>query len=211
MTDDLNSVKTTSKPRASYHHGGLHEALITAAEAILRERGATGFSLREAARRAGVSPGAPAHHFGDSKGLLTAVAARGFERLTQELQIATAAAPRSDRLKALGVAYLNFARQNAALFGVMWLRELLDQTNADYLTAGRAAFNVLERVATGENMPIATAPHVPDPAVIAAWSMVHGLAKLTLDGALEGLPEEVQLKVLDLLPHGSKGVPIDLC
>ena len=69
-----------------YHHGALREALIEATESLLAERGAEGFSLREVARRAGVSPAAPAYHFGDAAGLLTAVASSGFEALTRALQ-----------------------------------------------------------------------------------------------------------------------------
>lgn len=199
MTDDLNSVKSLPRRRSTYHHGNLREALIAAAEEIVRERGPTGFSLREAARRAGVSPGAPAHHFGDAKGLLTAVATKGFERLGHELQTATAGLPQEERLNALGTAYLEFARQNGPLFGIMWLRDLLDQTDANYIAAGRAAFNILEQVVTGKQLPIATAPHVPDPAVIAVWAMVHGLAQLALDGALAGLPAGFQSQVVDLL------------
>jgi AcrR family transcriptional regulator len=207
MAKHLNTVKSSPQARSSYHHGNLREALIAAAEEILKERGTTGFSLREAARRAGVSPGAPAHHFGDTRGLLTAVATRGFERLGHELQIAMAGAPNNDRLKALGGGYLEFARNNGSLFGIMWLRDVLDQTNSDYLAAGRAAFNVLEQAATGRELPVATAPHVPDPAIIAVWAIVHGLAKLTLDGALANLPSEVQSQVVDLLPviaHGAR-------
>jgi AcrR family transcriptional regulator len=211
MTQHLNTVKSSPRTRASYHHGDLREALISAAEEILRERGATGFSLREAARRAGVSPGAPAHHFGDSRGLLTAVAARGFERLADELRAATAEAPRDGRLRALGAAYLRFAQENGPLFGIMWLRDLLNPTDANYLAAGRAAFNVLERVATGKEVPVATSPHIPDPAVVAVWATVHGLAKLTLDGALETLPADHQSKVLDLLPTLGHSSTADQC
>jgi AcrR family transcriptional regulator len=205
MPNDLNSVKSGAEPssekRASYHHGNLRTALIEAAEAILQERGATGFSLREAARRAGVSPGAPAHHFGDARGLLTAVAAGGFVRLAAQLRTASEAAPADGRLEAIAVAYLQFARENKALFGIMWLRDLLDQSDPAYLSAGRDAFNVLEQAATGPEAPIATAPRIPDPSVIAAWSLVHGLARLTLDGALDAVPSDFQSKVLRLAPR----------
>ena len=69
MTDDLNSVKTPLSENATYHHGALRTALLAAAEALIEERGLDRFSLRETARRAGVSPAAPAHHFGDARGL----------------------------------------------------------------------------------------------------------------------------------------------
>jgi AcrR family transcriptional regulator len=201
MSKHLNTVKSPgAAKRGAYHHGDLRNALIQAAEEILVERGATGFSLREAARRAGVSPGAPAHHFGDAKGLLTAVAARGFERLTEELSTASASAASGDRVRALGAAYLKFALENGAIFGIMWLRDLLDQTDTDYLSAGRAAFNVFERAALERDVPVATAPRAPDAPVIAAWAMVHGLARLTLDGALDAAPPTTQAQVLDLMP-----------
>src|SRR5688572_6721025 len=200
MAQNLNSVKSAaSAKRASYHHGNLREALIIGAEEILRERGVTGFSLREAARRAGVSPGAPAHHFGDSRGLLTAVAARGFQRLAEQLKSASQRVQRDARVKAVGNAYLDFARENGALFGIMWMRDLLDQTDCDYLATGRAAFNVLEEAALGQEVPVATAPRVPDASVIAAWAMVHGLARLTLDGALDVVPPETQAQVMELM------------
>jgi len=200
MAQNLNSVKSAaSAKRASYHHGNLREALIAGAEEILRERGVTGFSLREAARRAGVSPGAPAHHFGDSRGLLTAVAARGFQRLAEQLKSASQRVQRDARVKAVGNAYLDFARENGALFGIMWMRDLLDQTDCDYLATGRAAFNVLEEAALGQEVPVATAPRVPDASVIAAWAMVHGLARLTLDGALDVVPPETQAQVMELM------------
>ncbi|MFY9511162.1 MAG: TetR family transcriptional regulator, partial [Rubrivivax sp.] len=86
--------------------------------AILREQGLEAFTLREAARRAGVSHAAPAHHFGDARGLLSACAAAGFERLAdQMLQYAAAAAPDAQaRLSASGQAYIDFALQQRALF-----------------------------------------------------------------------------------------------
>jgi AcrR family transcriptional regulator len=206
MNHHLNTVKSReARKREGYHHGDLKNALILASEEILRERGATGFSLREAARRAGVSPGAPAHHFGDARGLLTAVAARGFDRLTEGLLRASENAAPADRVKLIGAAYLNFALENGALFGIMWLRDLLDQTDTEYLRAGRAAFNVFEQAALEQNVPVATAPHVPDAPVIAAWAMVHGLARLTLDGALDAVPQDTQGRVLDLMAAVGEG------
>ena len=78
-------IKRAARParRRDYHHGDLRRALLDATEALLLESGLETFSLRECARRAGVSHGAPAHHFGDVRGLLTAFATVGFERLVQ--------------------------------------------------------------------------------------------------------------------------------
>jgi AcrR family transcriptional regulator len=202
MTTDLNSVKSSSDAGTgkAYHHGHLRAALIEAAEAILNERGPTGFSLREAARRAGVSPAAPAHHFGDTRGLLTAVAARGFERLTDQLATASEKPSSEERLQAVGAAYLQFALANRALFEIMWMRDLIDPSDSGYLAAGRSAFNILERAATGREIPVATEPRLPAAHVIAAWAMVHGLAKLTLDGALDQAPPQLREEVIRLMP-----------
>lgn len=197
MTRKLNTVKSEVR---RYHHGDLQTALVLAAEQILTEKGVAGFSLREAARRAGVSPAAPAHHFKDARGLLTAVAAKGFSRLAEHLALAAVEMPAGCRLQALGAAYIDFAQQSPAIFSIMWNRELLKTDDAAYLKAGRTAFNVLERAASGKAVPVRTAPHVPDPTIIATWSMIHGFARLVLDGALEGVPDSMQSEVLALLP-----------
>ena len=201
MSRNLNTVKSQAGDRRRYHHGDLGAALIAAADDVLADKGVSGFSLREAARRAGVSPAAPAHHFKDTRGLLTAVAARGFQQLTEKLIQAAETASPDDRLQELGSAYIDFAQQSPALFSIMWNRELLNIQDPAYLSAGRAAFNVLERAATGRAVPVATGPHVPQAAIIAIWSMIHGYARLVLDGALAGVPVAVQREVLDLAPR----------
>ena len=196
MADDLNTVKTVS--RQPYHPGNLRESLIAAAEEILREHGVAKFSLRQAARRCGVSPAAPAHHFGDARGLLTAVAARGFQRLAEELE-RDVSLTGSDHLEGLGAAYMRFARDNPAIFSIMWATDLLDQSNAAYLSAGRKAFNVLEQAVSGVDVDVATAPRLPQAPTLATWALIHGLARLTLDGALRSVPPELEREVLRLI------------
>src|SRR5690242_13821494 len=101
----------SSSNRASYHHGALRQALIDATESLLAERGLDGFSLREVARRSGVSPAAPAHHFGDAQGLLTAVATLAFDGLTEALRAGNARGGDDPvaRLREQGVGYVGFA------------------------------------------------------------------------------------------------------
>lgn len=198
MNIDVNTVKTNKRDR--YHHGNLRESLIESAEEILREKGVAGFSLREAARRTGVSPAAPAHHFGDTCGLLTSVAARGFQRLKEQLAAALDGVAPERHLQAIGGAYLKFACDNPALFSIMWMRDLVDPDDDEYLAAGRAAFNVFERAATGLDVAPATAPRIPSAALIAAWAMMHGLARLKLDGALNSVPTDIENEVLELMP-----------
>src|SRR3569832_1943628 len=106
----MAKAKTPAKKRA-YHHGDLKDQLVAAAEAIILERGVDGFTLREAARRAGVSPAAPAHHNKDTKKQLAEVALRGFAEFGEALDAAdrSGGADSNKRLLAQGVAYVNFA------------------------------------------------------------------------------------------------------
>lgn len=196
MNDDLNSVKTT------YHHGALRPALIAAAEALIAERGIDRFSLRETARRAGVSPSAPAHHFGDARGLLTAIAAEAFADFGDALAAADAAAGpnRVARIQAQGRAYVAFALANRARFDLMWRGALLDQADPAYAEAGERAFWILDTAARGDGATDAGADDIALAPSIAAWSIVHGFARLAIDGAF-GVGEGVAERAAeDLLP-----------
>lgn len=196
MTDDLNSVKSAR----AYHHGALRPALIAAAEAVLKERGTHGFSLRETARRAGVSPAAPAHHFGDASGLLTAVAAGAFRDLGDALEAAEPAGGREARIRAQGLAYVRFALANRARFDLMWRAALLDRDDPDYAAAAARAFLLLDRAVRGGE-GAAQAPGGPETAPsIACWAMVHGFARLALDGGFGTDPGAAEAAVEALLP-----------
>ncbi|MFN3946008.1 MAG: TetR/AcrR family transcriptional regulator [Allosphingosinicella sp.] len=178
MNHDLNSVK---KARG-YHHGDLRAAVIAAAEEVIGERGLDRFSLRETARRAGVSPAAPAYHFGDARGLLTALAADAFRRFGDALAAADRDGDRTARIRAQGMAYVGFALAHPAKFDLMWRYALIDREDADYGAAAARAFAVIDKAVRGEEAiarqgDIAVAPS------IACWSMVHGFARLALDGA----------------------------
>jgi AcrR family transcriptional regulator len=171
-----------------YHHGALREALVQATESLLDEQGAEAFSLREVARRAGVSPAAPAHHFGDAAGLLTAVAGGGFAELTQALQAADARGGADARaaLCAQGVAYVRFAMAHPGRFRLMFrqgkLRDLPElHAHAD------AAFAVLLRGvcrACGVHERGRMDEHHWQ-ALVGLWSLVHGYAHLAIAGKLE--------------------------
>src|SRR5215510_9357488 len=107
----METVSRRSRTRSEpYHHGDLSRALVEAAEALITERGVEGFTLRECARRAGVSHAAPAHHFGDAGGLLTEVAMDGFARLAANMQREVAKAERGsiDHPIAAALGYVLF-------------------------------------------------------------------------------------------------------
>lgn len=191
MAEDLNIVKMNAKrdtpAREHYHHGALKEALVAATEAILLESGVAGFTLRAVARRVGVSPSAPAHHFGDAAGLLSEVAARGFEELKGALLAADdrGADDPAARLREQGIAYVAFALRHPARVQLMFQRDMCDPGNERLKAAADGAFAVLENAVRAY---CGVEPAVPlEPAaqgvLLAAWSMVHGFAALALDGA----------------------------
>ncbi len=180
--------------RDAYHHGALREALIEATEALLAERGTDGFSLREVARRSGVSPAAPAHHFGDAAGLLTAVTTLAFDGLTAALQAGNERGGNDAvaRLREQGLGYVGFALKYPGRFGLMFRCLPGDAGGAkrhdDALTlSARAAFTELEngvRLLLGV-APEATLSAAHWQAILSIWSVVHGFAHLALAGQFE--------------------------
>jgi AcrR family transcriptional regulator len=198
MTDELNSVKMEGR---AYHHGALRQALIEAAQAVIAERGVDGFSLRETARRAGVSPAAPGHHFKDARGLLTAVATEAFREFGDALAAADSGPNRETRIRAQGMAYVRFALANPAKFDLLWRKALIDDTDPDYASAGHRAFMTLDRAVRGEQAP-STASTDPSLAPsIAAWSIVHGFARLAMDGVFGMGPGAAGRATEALLPR----------
>lgn len=189
----MNSVKIKLKPggkgKSPYHHGDLHKQLVAAAEEIILERGVDGFTLREAARRVGVSPAAPAHHFKDARGLLSEVAMLGF----QEFGDALLAADRRGgtdphrRLYEQGLAYVTFALKNPARFQLMFADGKCDMTYKNLAAVSERAFKVLEgaiRAAAGLDDDDAMTPEAFG-LLMANWSLVHGFAHLALGGKFD--------------------------
>lgn len=173
--------------RETYHHGDLREALLTAGEAVLHERGFDAFSLRQVAARVGVSHSAPAHHFGDAGGLLVALATRGFQRLLasmQDRQRGVGDDP-TERLIASGLGYLDFALASPALFRLIFASSRTVNGSDDLVAAGDAA---LRHLATDLALRRGAAPFAYPEAmaeVMATWSMTHGFAELLLSGRLK--------------------------
>ncbi len=159
---------------SNYHHGNLRTALIQAGLTILQEDGIEALSLRGVAREAGVSATAPYRHFPDKQALLAAIAATGFARLDAALQAANAITPGIVALRAQGVAYVVFAVNEPALFRLMF--SPLTSGQPDEAVAAYATLRT--RVAT-----LAT-PERIDTVTLAAWSMVHGLATLLVEGKI---------------------------
>src|SRR6201991_147589 len=165
-----------------YHHGDLRRALLDTALEAVAEQGPAAISLRDVARRAGVSHAAPTHHFGDKTGLLTALAAEGWSLLADAL---TEAAEQKPSFAELGVTYVLFATAHPAHFAVMRAPGLVrgddperpapQQRAGDQLEAGASSH---DRGATPETATTA----------LAGWAMVHGLSALHVEGMVRPEP-----------------------
>jgi len=165
-------------PTRPYHHGDLPRALIDAAVQVIENEGLAALSLRQLARRVGVSHAAPVHHFGDKAGLLTALAVEGFFELADELQRTYA---ETASLLELAVAYVRFAVGHRAYFEVMFRPELYHADDARLVHArGRARELLYGPLA---ELRGAAMPDTPR-AGLAAWSLAHGLATLLISGNL---------------------------
>jgi AcrR family transcriptional regulator len=163
-----------------YHHGDLRAALLAAAEAELAERGIEAFSLRQVARRAGVSHAAPAHHFGDAGGLLTALAAEGYQQFlaAQARREATAAPDARAQLVAAGLGYVDFALTRPALFRLMFGSSRPDFDDPGLNQAASAAYTHL-----ADQVHRAGGRSVTEEAAV--WALAHGLADLLAAGRLK--------------------------
>jgi AcrR family transcriptional regulator len=182
------------RDRRHYHHGALRAALVAATEDLLLEQGVAGFTLRKAARRVGVSPSAPAHHFGDAAGLLSEVAALGFDEFARALREADerGGCDPARRLREQGAAYVAFALRHPARFQLMFRRDKCNPKHEGLGEASTKAFLVLagairDLAGLPRESPLTPAAFG---ALLAAWSMVHGFAHLALDGELDRIPGE---------------------
>jgi AcrR family transcriptional regulator len=170
-----------SGQRRGYHHGNLREALIDAALTLIGDKGPAGFTIAEAARLAGVSPGAPYRHFRDAEALLAEVALRGFERFGASLAAAWNDG-RPDPLRAfeaLGRAYLAFARQEPAYYAAMFETHISFEAHPGLLSASERAFAILRQ---GADRLTAKLPREDRPPslmmALHVWAMSHGIASL---------------------------------
>jgi len=191
--------------RATYHHGDLRNALVEAAVKLIAQNGVEAFSLREAGRLVGVSPTAAYRHFADKSALLGAVASDGFSRMAAAMERNMGRAAGAEgtaaravaRLAALGEAYLDFGIRHPSHFRIMfgpWLRD------TDCLPgvgpSGKDPFQILVEALAGLVAAGVISEASRAGAEIVAWSAVHGLAALVVDGSLALTPRERDLALL---------------
>jgi AcrR family transcriptional regulator len=203
--------RATPRPKP-YHHGDLRRALIEAGFQLVEERGVEQLSMREAARRAGVSPGAPFRHFESREALMTAVAVEAQRRFRAEIDAALQEVPPGNplaRFRSFGIAYLRWAMRNPAHFEIISSGRLFDyDKSADLLRDNAELIGMVERTlkeafAQGQ-LRVAELGRVQ----IAARALVYGFARMNIDGHLPrwgvaaGEAERTAEAVLDLFIDG---------
>ena len=178
--------------RSTYHHGNLGPALIAAARELLDADGPGAVSLREAARRVGVSATATYRHFNDKDHLLAAVAAEGYREFAQKLRDAD-----FDALSGMGNSYIEFALAHPGLFRLMFGPLLRDRDR--YPELGAAADDAFAALLEGAQRISGPRDEDAESVAYAAWSFAHGLARLVLDDVI---PRDRALKVCNAFLFG---------
>ena len=200
----------SSRRRARAAGGSLRDTLVDAAVALIARKGPQGFSLREVARRARVSEAAPYWHFADREALLAAVAERGFVELAKQMmEIWSRPAAPAERFRALGVGYVHFAVAHPSYLRVMFGSEVSDKAVHPALEAAAThTFGLLVQAITECQEAGQVRSGDAQTLAVAAWSIVHGLAALLIDGKLKsyaGSPaaaEQLAHTVTDLFMQG---------
>jgi AcrR family transcriptional regulator len=209
----MQAIPAMKKKTGVYHHGDLRSALLRGVAETIKSDGVANVSLREVARRIGVSHGAPAHHFASKQALLTAFATEGFARLggfALDSLMGSGAKDGRQRLAAIGLGYVRFATAHPEYFEVMFRADLVDAADPAFAAASDSAFGLLNQTVEA----IAKEGHLGDidatTLTAAAWSIAHGFAALVLSkrlGPRTGDSTELGAKVLRLFVESALGWP----
>ena len=194
-------MSTPMTSRETFHHGNLGPALRRAALELVREHGVRGFKLRAAAREVGVDPAAIYRHFRDRDGLLGAVSRDGFTELAARMRSATDDAPDpEDQLRAIGAAYVQFALDEPEWFRLMF-GPIAPEADEGADNPYALLVEALEGLAQDGRCARPLRP-----AAVSAWSAVHGLALLLVEGRLpDGEAQTAVRAVLDTTVRGIRG------
>jgi AcrR family transcriptional regulator len=179
--------KKSPETKLHYHHGDLRRALIDASLVLIAQEGFSALTLREVARRAGVTHAAPYRHFADKEALLAAVAEEGFRSMASQMRerMAQVSGP-VEQLGACGTAYVLFAVQNPSHFRVMFGPHFSHPQDRSKIGSGDGdAFGLLVSGLVECQRAGLMREGAPLPLALAAWSLVHGLASLLVDGVLQ--------------------------
>jgi AcrR family transcriptional regulator len=215
---DMNDSLPEAPPaRPTYRHGDLRRALLEAGFQLAAVGGPDAVVLREATRRAGVAPNAAYRHFANRQDLLDAVRAAAVaaaaESMEQEIERIPPSGTRVERarahVRAVGAGYLRFAREHNGLFRTAFGGRFALGATPDLAKAGRMGLDPFRHLSAALDALVAAGalPHERRPgAEFLAWSTVHGLALLLIDGPLRGVPEEqvdvLSQRLLDMVERG---------
>ena len=187
------------RSKSAYHHGALRAALLKTATEIIAEQGTENLTLRALSQRVGVSRSAPYRHFSDKTALLAAVAGEGFKRLYHKMQTAMIPAEGDipSQFQKMGVAYVQYAVENPALFRMMFSCESAIENQQPSLDSeGERVFDLLVNTIKKGQEQAQFKPGEPLDFAYVAWSAVHGLATLIVDAQIQ---REFDLQALALL------------
>ena len=178
-----NHVVTKNNKKQHHHHGDLREALIDAGIDLLNEGGLQALTLRKCAARAGVSHAAPAHHFRGMKGLTTAIISRGYRQFTNDMNQAIEAADDAPFARLIGccMGYIKFARENEALYNLLFAKQHSFFDDPECIAAGGAAYKVLIDICAPFKHNAAGA-RITETAV---WALLHGFSSFAQFGVIE--------------------------
>ena len=184
MSDQTSPTQAapTVTPKAAYHHGDLRTQLIAAVRELVETHGPDGFSVAEAARRAGVSSAAPYKHFKDRHEILRGVVSEAMDRLHAAMEAGAAAHPRGslEAVAAVGLAYVDFARAEPGVFRLVFSLTEGHENAPDLLAKGESCFGAVAHAAAACLGLPPDAPEVARRAYM-LWSFVHGHSFLTID------------------------------
>ena len=181
-------------PKKPYHHGALKQALIAAGVEILDAQGLEHLSLRAIAAHVGVSHTAPKNHFGSLRGLLTAIAAKGFWLHADFMRAGLSGDDPKSRQRAAMQGYVRFAVTHPHLFRLMFSPSLCSFDDPDLSAAAEASYDILRGIAAGLDWDKSSAANADLRAEMMLWSIVHGYATLTLSGLAPSLD------IADIMP-----------
>lgn len=187
---------TMKKTKSNYHHGNLAESMLDAVDEIASKFGLEAVTLRACAKLVGVSPSSAFRHYSDKRALMTAFAARALHKLTESMEIAHAAAGsrNENAFAAVGLAYIEFALENPAFFRAMWNDETIYANNEDYIDAANG-LSVHLKGGFADTIEDSD-PNSFSSEELLAWSSVHGLANLFVDGPVgNGLSKANKIKM----------------
>ena len=197
-------VVRSKRRKSDYHHGDLRAAVITEALAILNTEGLEALTLREVARRVGVTQAAPYRHFRDRRQLIGAVAAEGFTELRAAMLKGAQAGGRAG-MKGVALSYLEFGRRNRALYGLMFGSEIGAANDLPELAeAGRQALGVVSSAIEAQQAAGTITPGRADLLAVSLWAALHGLTDLVLSGQTTSLApaEKIAESMLRVMMYG---------